>query len=268
MPGRHSHSVFQLWREVPDLAGRHVLDASVGEGTSTRVLVELGARVTATNFSPERDPRIPPEADYRALDLNAPWPFGDAEFDGVNLKDVLEHIENPAQTIREIARVLRPGGLVVISTPNVLNASSRLRFAATGFFEGRKRPISYAKPPGDAGNVYIPTLQLIHYLLAQYGLRIEAMATGAYAWKTLAAAVVCWPVLALGTTMATARMRRHDLLKGHMRDATAPEELDRLLAAQHAVQRDLRRRMLSRQVLLGRNLILRARKTGAGPFEF
>ena len=44
-------------------------------------------------------------------------PFPDATFAALNLADVLEHIPTPAVALREIARVTRPGGTVVVSTP-------------------------------------------------------------------------------------------------------------------------------------------------------
>lgn len=44
-------------------------------------------------------------------------PFGDETFDVVSLLDVLEHIEDDAQTLREIVRVLKPGGLALITVP-------------------------------------------------------------------------------------------------------------------------------------------------------
>lgn len=44
-------------------------------------------------------------------------PFSDAEFDFVFCTEVLEHVVNDARAFQEIGRVLRPGGLVLISTP-------------------------------------------------------------------------------------------------------------------------------------------------------
>ena len=44
--------------------------------------------------------------------------FPDASFDVVMLSAVLEHLYNPAETVREIARILRPGGAVFIDVPN------------------------------------------------------------------------------------------------------------------------------------------------------
>jgi 2-polyprenyl-3-methyl-5-hydroxy-6-metoxy-1,4-benzoquinol methylase len=44
--------------------------------------------------------------------------YPDASFDVVTLVEVIEHLYNPSDTVKELSRVIRPGGLVYISTPN------------------------------------------------------------------------------------------------------------------------------------------------------
>jgi SAM-dependent methyltransferase len=68
-------------------------------------------------------------------DLNRePLPYPDASFDLVTCTEVIEHLEHFRFALREINRVLRPGGVFVVSTPNVLNLRSRLRYLFFGFF--------------------------------------------------------------------------------------------------------------------------------------
>jgi SAM-dependent methyltransferase/glycosyltransferase involved in cell wall biosynthesis len=50
--------------------------------------------------------------------VNEPFPFEDSSFDGVVVKDLLEHVRDPAAVVREIRRVLRPGGRVFASSPD------------------------------------------------------------------------------------------------------------------------------------------------------
>ena len=67
-------------------------------------------------------------------DLNTqPLPYADRSFDLVTCTEVIEHLEDFRAAIREVARVLRPGGVFVVSTPNVLNLRSRLRYLFFGF---------------------------------------------------------------------------------------------------------------------------------------
>ena len=51
-------------------------------------------------------------------DVDQPLPFDDASFDGVVLKDLLEHVADPVAVVAEVRRVLRPGGLVFASSPD------------------------------------------------------------------------------------------------------------------------------------------------------
>lgn len=52
------------------------------------------------------------------LDLAGPLPFGDNSFDGAILKDILEHVPDPVMTVRDVYRVLKPGGIVFASSPD------------------------------------------------------------------------------------------------------------------------------------------------------
>ena len=54
------------------------------------------------------------------VDLNRqPLPYGDRRFTLVTCVETIEHLENYRQLIREVYRVLRPGGVAVFSTPNI-----------------------------------------------------------------------------------------------------------------------------------------------------
>ncbi|MFN2541973.1 MAG: class I SAM-dependent methyltransferase [Chthoniobacterales bacterium] len=69
------------------------------------------------------------------VDLNRePLPFAANRFALVTCVETIEHLENFRELIREIYRVLQPGGLAVFSTPNILNLRSRWRFLTSGFY--------------------------------------------------------------------------------------------------------------------------------------
>ncbi len=62
-----------------------------------------------------------------------PLPFESRSFDLVTCTEVIEHLEHYRETIREMYRVLEPAGTLVISTPNILNLKSRIRYLVFGF---------------------------------------------------------------------------------------------------------------------------------------
>lgn len=153
---------------------KRVLDLSCGGGLTSRMLAEGGLDVVATEYGcpgcmGDRVLRV------AGVDLNELLPFKAGTFDGVNLSEVIEHIEHQAQLVREIARVLKDDGVVVISTPNVLNVLSRMRFLFTGFVRGRVRPVHYTKKPGLAPNIYLIHFYELYYLLFHYGFEIEEL---------------------------------------------------------------------------------------------
>lgn len=86
---------------------------------------------------------LPEDVDFQRADLNARLPLPDGCADAVAAVEVIEHLENPRAFCRELARITRPGGCVVITTPNQASALSILtlllkqRFAA---FQERDYP--------------------------------------------------------------------------------------------------------------------------------
>jgi ubiquinone/menaquinone biosynthesis C-methylase UbiE len=61
-------------------------------------------------------------------------PYPDGAFDIITATEVVEHLEDYRNVLRELYRVLKPGGLCILSTPNILNLNSRLRFLWFGYW--------------------------------------------------------------------------------------------------------------------------------------
>lgn len=87
-----------------------VLDLGGDRRSGSRDFIKGEAEFTIVNMSPETKPDL-------IHDLEKPLPFPDTTFDGVLLLNVLEHIFNYQQLLAESARVLKPGGHVVIVVP-------------------------------------------------------------------------------------------------------------------------------------------------------
>lgn len=102
-----------------DVAGLDVLDAACGPGLYAEELVRRGARVTGCDVSPRMvelfRSRVPGGA-ARVHDLNTPldW-LPDGSVDVVLLALALEYLDDRVGALRELRRVLRPGGVLVLS---------------------------------------------------------------------------------------------------------------------------------------------------------
>jgi SAM-dependent methyltransferase len=107
------------------VAGLEVLDAGCGEGYGCAMLAERAASVTGVDIEhsviEHAAAAYPPVRFERADLLELPWP--DASFDAVVSFQVIEHLQRPREFVSECARVLRPGGSLILSTPNRLTFS-------------------------------------------------------------------------------------------------------------------------------------------------
>jgi len=97
--------------------GVRMLDAGTGPGTVAREAVRLGARVTAVDAEPGMvalAAAAVPEAEVRHAVLPE-LPFEDGAFDAVVGNFVVNHVEQPAVTLAELRRVVRPGGRIAVT---------------------------------------------------------------------------------------------------------------------------------------------------------
>ena len=108
-------------REVlGEVRGRDVLDAGAAAGENSAWLVAHGARVVALDASDAMvelaRARLGAAATVLRADLACPLPLADASFDAVLSSLTLHYLEDWLPPLREFARVLRPGGRLVLST--------------------------------------------------------------------------------------------------------------------------------------------------------
>ena len=111
------------------LAGETVIDVGCGAGLLCEPLARMGAAVTGVDAAPENIEAAKAHAalsgvaiDYRAGEIAEQ---GLGQFNIVTSMEVIEHVTDPAAFIAELARHMKPDGLLLLSTPN-RTAASRL----------------------------------------------------------------------------------------------------------------------------------------------
>jgi SAM-dependent methyltransferase len=134
--GFFSHEMARRRERVLELLRRHarlgpgarVLECGCGPGGQLRAVAATGAATVGVDLNPRllADARdASPSARFARADVEA-LPFRDGAFDAVLCVGVLSYLREDARAIGELARVVRPGGVVVVANPNRLVAAKLL----------------------------------------------------------------------------------------------------------------------------------------------
>jgi len=143
-----------------------VLDAAAGEGHMTYNLLKMGFIVTPCDINPENFKVEGIKCDK--VNLNEKLPYPTNSFDYVVSIETIEHIENPWQLVREFSRVLKPGGKLILTTPNVSNIPSRALYLIKCDFHRFGNNKDHITP--------LP-LPLLKRMLEESGFEIEGLFT-------------------------------------------------------------------------------------------
>jgi 2-polyprenyl-6-hydroxyphenyl methylase/3-demethylubiquinone-9 3-methyltransferase len=111
------------------LTGRRAVDVGCGAGLLAEPLRRLGAEVTAIDATPETIAAARGHAEGQGLEID--YRVGGVEtltgaFDLVTSMEVIEHVTDPKAFVTSLARLLAPGGLLILSTPNRTSTSRLL----------------------------------------------------------------------------------------------------------------------------------------------
>jgi 2-polyprenyl-3-methyl-5-hydroxy-6-metoxy-1,4-benzoquinol methylase len=119
--------------------GMSVLDFGCGQGAFSQRLIDAGMTVDACDIDTDQiKARVSGKI---TLDLNTADIPGtiSKKYDMVVAVEIIEHLNNPWKYLNDCLSVLKPGGLIVLSTPNISSFPSRLRFFMRGSLIGYEK---------------------------------------------------------------------------------------------------------------------------------
>lgn len=98
-----------------------VLDAACGAAPGLRFFHRRGIAAVGVDVAPAAlaaARRVLPSSALVRADLDAAWPFADATFELIVLREAIEHVRDGGAVLAECHRLLRPGGCIALTTPN------------------------------------------------------------------------------------------------------------------------------------------------------
>jgi len=182
--------------DPPDL-----LDLGCGRGYLLDLLAERGLR--RLHGMDAFDDVASDRWGYSRGDLTARLPFPDATFSCVVAGEVIEHVPDPDHLLREIRRILVPGGVLVISTPNLVSWANRILVpfgvqplgteTSSEVALGRRLPV-LGQGNMVQGHLKVFTFRALAEILERYGYSVDQR------WGV--PAFFPWPVSLLDRLMA------------------------------------------------------------------
>lgn len=115
---------FHKYTSTEKLQGKKVIDLSAGSGYVADLFQKAGADVSLFDLFPSQNKfcKIP----CKPIDLQKQFPIEDATFDIAICAETIEHLPNQYFFFTESSRILRPGGILILTTPNSSSLRSRL----------------------------------------------------------------------------------------------------------------------------------------------
>jgi SAM-dependent methyltransferase len=189
-PVRHNGYLHDfVWNLLRKHKPGRLLDVPSGPGYFAKVAAENGFQAIAGEIDPSL--HVLPGVSYIKTDMGEKLPFPDASFDYVVSIEGIEHTENPFRFLRECARVLKAGGQLFLTTPNVSSLQNRLLFLITGSHDNPPGPIRSDLPNLFMSHINLLPFQRLEAFLRFSGFTIEEL----HPWKLRPVSVVLYYLL-------------------------------------------------------------------------
>jgi SAM-dependent methyltransferase len=241
----HAHEDIAVLLGSIEPKGR-CLDLPAGRGVNVDGIRRAGFEPVAADLYPELVKDKTVEA-VRA-DFTEPMPFEDGSFAAVLCSEGIEHCPDQLKLLQELARVLQPGGTLLLTTPNALHLGARVAHLLTGYYSFSRTLICEmtavtGKSAGRAcfGHVFVSSYLILRTLVRTAGFDRIRVTTAKYSVRAMLLAPLLWLPVRLATwrRMQTRRLRKRP-----------------------AIAREMTAHLMSADMLFGKKLILLAEKEG------
>lgn len=177
----HAPIVAALARAVSSVPGPRVLNLGSGPFFELAQIETSGKELTLADIDPRamqlaRELHGARVTHADVIEPGAPLPYPDAHFDGLVSMDVIEHVPDAAAWLAEAFRVVRPGGLVFLTTPNY--ASRSLVWLERTVLELVARAQGFSRRDLHPSKLDEPTLRRLLSGVSARRTRIEPLAFG------------------------------------------------------------------------------------------
>jgi ubiquinone/menaquinone biosynthesis C-methylase UbiE len=179
------------------------LDIGSGSGELVRLLkTQLNTKASCCDYTDELMQIPGQKVDIVDLNRKKALPYQDSTFDVVTATEVIEHLEDFRAILREMYRVLKPGGVCVLSTPNIINLDSRLRNLWFGFAELiGPLPIHNRKIESCAGHINPISIFYIIHALHELNFSQIDFAVDKYQRSGIGKAIILWLPIKLASSI-------------------------------------------------------------------
>jgi len=238
-PVHHNPYLHDLvWKSFQHFPPGKLLDLPSGPGYFAKKAFDKGHDTVAGEIDPGL--HVFNGLNYQKIDMSEKLPFDTASLDYIVSIEGIEHIENQFLFLRECSRVLKTGGRLFLTTPNVSSLENRLHFLATGFHEPPAAPIQDGGGPLFFEHINLIPFQRLETFLRFSHFYIETLET----YRLKKGSLLLYPFLFfVGKIHYWRLFRKH--FKNH------PRSLQ---------YKKIFKQYLSREVLLGSHLIITAKK--------
>ncbi|MGH7905870.1 MAG: class I SAM-dependent methyltransferase [Candidatus Binataceae bacterium] len=238
------------------MAPGRLLDIPAGAGGESLMLIERGFDVVSLDLTPRGNEMN--RLKWLCADANYPFPLRGGSFDYVLSREGIEHLENQTGFIQECARVIRPGGALIITTPNMTHLSARASLFLTGQRNLRRGLINEVQTPranhgahNYHGHVFMIDYFRLRYLMRLAGFEQLEVYTDRFSPTSMAMAWLA-PFIYGACRFSVWTAERRARQKGH---GSTPA----------AVTSEIIRHIMSGALLFGKRMIIVARRNQPAP---